>query len=268
MSDSSWSTDAAALLLFAHRLADASGEAILPHFREAVAIGDKGAGSTFDPVTAADRDAEKELRFLISQNFPDHGIIGEEFGEEGGDREYCWVLDPIDGTRAFIMGLPVWGTLIGLRHHGRPALGLMNQPFTGERFWSDGRNSYFRRGGVVQQISVRECARLDAAMLAATTPHMFSPGVEQDRFNRLSATVRLTRFGGDCYSYCLLAMGFIDLVVEADLKPFDIIPLIPIIECAGGRVSNWSGDDAYEGGRIVAAGDPRLHEAVLEILAA
>lgn len=254
------------LMQFAHSLADASGKVILPHFRGLKGIDDKTPDSAFDPVTEADRGAEKELRSLISQRFPAHGIVGEEFGEEGTDRSYCWVLDPIDGTRAFIMGLPVWGTLIGLTHRGVPVLGVMDQPFTGERFWSDGQHSFFRRGAQTRRIAARPCAKLDDAILACTTPDMFSSGFEQERFARLSEAVRLTRYGGDCYSYCLLAMGLVDLVVESSLKPFDIVALIPIIENAGGRVTTWDGGDARHGGRIIAAGDPHIHEATISML--
>ncbi len=253
-----------AFLAFAHGLADRAGAVILPHFRTGVAIDHKG-GDSFDPVTAADRDAESAIRDALANAYPAHGILGEEFGESHGSADYRWIIDPIDGTRAFIIGQPLWGTLIGLTEAGAPLLGLMDQPYTRERFWSGESDAFFRRDGNTSAMRTRACATLDHAVLAATTPDMFEGG-DEDAFVRLSRAVRLRRFGGDCYNYCLLALGQIDLVVESDLKPFDILPLVPIIERAGGVVSTWEGGDPREGGRIIAAGDRRLHAAALEIL--
>src|SRR6185503_18754138 len=174
---------------------------------------------------------------------------------------------PIDGTRAFITGSPLWGTLIGLMDGDRPSLGLMNQPFTGERFWSDGRNAHWRGpGGRARRIATRTCTRLADAVLTSTHPDMFAPGEEADRFVGVRAHVRMTRFGGDCYGYCLLAAGFVDLIIETGLKAYDIVALVPIIEAAGGRVTAWDGGPASEGGRIVAAGDSRLHQEAVAIL--
>ena len=254
----------------AHALAERAGAVILPHFRTELAVDDKG-GAEFDPVTVADRNAESAIRAILSETYPEHGIVGEEFGDERPDADYCWIIDPIDGTRGFIMGQPLWGTLIGLTAHGAPLLGMMNQPYTGERFWSSETESFFARdmgqGGERQTIRVRPCPALDCAILASTAPELFD-AFELARFETLTHAVRLRRFGGDCYNYCLLAMGQIDLVVEAGLKPFDIMPLVPIVERAGGVVTTWEGGDPNKGGRIVAAGDPALHAAALKILSA
>ncbi|HEX2448214.1 MAG TPA: histidinol-phosphatase [Methyloceanibacter sp.] len=254
-----------ALLGAAHGLADRAGKVILPHFRTGGAVDHKG-GDLFDPVTKADRDAESAIRQVLAEIYPTHGIVGEEFGAQDADAEYCWVIDPIDGTRAFILGLLLWGTLIGLTRNGSPLIGLMDQPFTGERFWSGETESYFRHAGTTKPIHVRSCPALGQALLATTSTDFFTTEDEHLCFGALSRAVRLRRFGGDCYNYCLLAMGHIDLVVEAGLKSFDIVPLIPIIERAGGIVTTWEGEDPSEGGRIVAAGDTRVHAAALKIL--
>ena len=252
----------------AHALAERAGAVILPHFRTELTVDHKG-GAQFDPVTVADRDAESAIRAILSETYPGHGIIGEEFEDERPDADFCWMVDPIDGTRAFIMGQPLWGTLIGLTAHGAPLLGMMNQPYTGERFWSGETESFFARGldqgGETRTIRVRPCPALDGAILASTAPELFDTD-ELSRFEALTRAVRLRRFGGDCYNYCLLAMGQIDLVVEAGLKPIDIMPLVPIIERAGGVVTTWDGGDPSSGGRIVAAGDPALHAQALKIL--
>lgn len=253
-----------AYIATAHALAERAGAVILPHFRARPAVNHKG-GTVFDPVTAADRDAETAIRQMLAETWPRHGIVGEEFGNDRPDADYCWIVDPIDGTRAFIMGQPLWGTLIGLTAGGAPLLGMMDQPFTQERFWSGETESYFRRGGESQIIHVRDCRALGEAMLASSTPDMFA-GTNERPYARLAEAVRLRRFGGDCYNYCLLAMGEIDLVVETDLKPFDILPLIPIIERAGGVVSTWEGGDPRGGGRIIAAGDARLHALAVDVL--
>jgi myo-inositol-1(or 4)-monophosphatase len=257
--------DFEALLATAHALADRAGTVILPHFRTACAVDHKG-GDLFDPVTAADRDAELAIRASIAEAYPSHGVLGEEFAALNPKADYRWVIDPIDGTRAFILGLPLWGTLIGLTRQNMPLLGLMDQPFTGERFWSGETESFFRHGARTRTIRARACGSLGEALLATTSTDFFTAEEEHERFEALTRVVRLRRFGGDCYNYCLLAMGHIDLVVEAGLKPFDVIPLIPIVERAGGLVTNWEGGDPREGGRILAAGDPGIHAAAVKVL--
>ncbi len=254
-----------ALLAAAHALADRAGAVILPHFRTAFAIDHKG-GDLFDPVTAADRSAELAIRDALAELYPAHGIVGEEYGALRADAEYCWVVDPIDGTRAFIVGQPLWGTLIGLKRDGKPVLGLMDQPFVGERFFSGETAAFISRAGATTPMRTRSCPTLREALLTASSPDLFTTEEERARFEDLTRAVRLRRFGGDCYNYCLLALGQVDLVVEAGLKAYDILPLMPIIERAGGIVTTWDGGDAKDGGRILAAGDRRLHEAALEVL--
>jgi myo-inositol-1(or 4)-monophosphatase len=253
------------LSAFVDRLAAVSGEAILPFFRTSLGVENKASGGAFDPVTAADRAAETAMRTLIRQSFPDHGVIGEEFGGERTDAEYVWVLDPIDGTKSFICGMPAWGTLIALTRAGEPAYGMMHQPFTGESFTGDGGSARYRGPAGERDLRVRDCAALADAILMTTSPLLMK---EADRgaFGKVENVVRLSRYGGDCYAYCMLAAGHVDLVIETELKPYDILPLIPIIVGAGGIVTAWDGGSPNAGGRIVAAGDKRIHEATMKIL--
>ncbi|MGO4712357.1 histidinol-phosphatase [Bradyrhizobium sp. 2TAF24] len=250
---------------FLDRLASASGETILPFFRTSLGVENKSLGKDLDPVTEADRAAEAVMRRLIKANFPQHGIVGEEFGDERADAEYVWVLDPIDGTKSFISGLPIWGTLIALMRHGVPAFGMMHQPYIGERFTGDGGAATYSGPSGKRKLAVRRCATLADATLFTTSPRLMN---ETDRatFGRVETTTRLSRYGGDCYAYCMLAAGHVDLVIETELKPYDIAALVPIITGAGGIVTTWDGGPAQNGGRIVAAGDPRVHEAALKIL--
>jgi len=265
-------TAAKAQIDFAHTLADISASAILPHFRTRLAVENKArkgtaAGTGFDPVTVADRAAERAIRKAIAGRYPDHGIVGEEYAAVAGSSRYRWVIDPIDGTRAFITGSPLWGTLIGLMDGPTPVLGLMNQPFTGERVWSDGAEARWRRpDGGVRRIETRACARLADAILTTTHPDLFAPGAEAADFAAVKSRARMTRYGGDCYAYCLLAAGCIDVIIEAGLKPFDVVALVPIIEAAGGIVTTWEGASACDGGRILAAGDRRTHQEAMALL--
>ncbi len=248
------------LLAFAHRLADVAGTVIRPHFRASGAVDNKRPAD-FDPVTAADRDAETAMRELIAAHYPDHAVYGEEHGAQWGAR-FTWVLDPIDGTRSFIGGFPTWGTLIALAEHGRPVIGIMDQPITGERFVGGPDGAFLGD----RKLAVRPCAALADAVLYATTPDMFEPAREMPAFQRVERQVKLRRFGGDCYAYCMLAHGLLDVIVEAAMQPYDIQALIPIVEGAGGIVTNWEGEPAWNAGRILAAGDRRVHEAALEAL--
>jgi myo-inositol-1(or 4)-monophosphatase len=250
---------------FIGRLATASGETILPFFRTSLGIDNKATGHDFDPVTEADRAAEAVMRRLIKANFPQHGIVGEEFGNEREDAEYVWVLDPIDGTKSFIAGFPIWGTLIGLLHRGTPVFGMMHQPYIGERFSGDSGSARYHGPSGERKLAVRRCASLKEATSFTTSPRLMN-SADRAAFNRVEAEVRLTRYGGDCYSYCMLAAGHLDLVVETELKPYDIAALIPIITGAGGVVTTWEGKPAQNGGRIIAAGDPRVHEAAMKLL--
>ncbi|MFN4126342.1 histidinol-phosphatase [Pannonibacter indicus] len=249
---------------FLEDLAKASSAAILPHFRTSHGVENKLSGG-FDPVTVADRGGEEAMRALINARHPEHGILGEEFGSERTDAEHVWVLDPIDGTRSFITGLPTWGTLIGLTTNGRPSLGMMVQPYVNEAYAGDTKSAWYRGPLGTRQLKSRACASLAGAVLFTTSPRIFKP-VEKDAYDRIEKQVRLARYGTDCYAYCMVAAGMADVVIEAGLQAYDIVALAPIIEGAGGVVTTWSGGSPVNGGRIVASGDPRLHETVLKQL--
>ena len=245
----------------AERLAAASGEVIRRHFRTPFAIEQK---SDATPVTIADREAERVMRELIAETFPGHGILGEEHGSDRIDAEHVWVLDPIDGTRAFIAGKPIFGTLISLTQNGAPILGVIDQPVNGER-WVGAVGVQTRFNG--EDVTTRPCATLDRAILNSTSPDMFEGG-DLTRFRNIAAASHVVLYGGDCYAYGLLASGFIDLVVEADLKPYDFCALAPVVEGAGGSITDWRGQGLTleSDGRIVASGDPSLHAQAIESL--
>jgi histidinol phosphatase-like enzyme (inositol monophosphatase family) len=219
--------DSEALTAFLDRLADAASDSIMPYFRANMDVENK-AGSGFDPVTAADRGAEAAIRKLINERYPEHGIIGEEFGRERDDADFVWVIDPIDGTRSFISGLPVWGTLIGLLKDGEPLVGMMAQPFTGERFVGDGTRAWYRGPGGQKALSVRRCQAVDQATLFTTSPAMIK-GSDRVAYDRVEKAVRFARYGIDCYAYCMVAAGHADIVIETELQAYDIVALIPII---------------------------------------
>jgi myo-inositol-1(or 4)-monophosphatase len=250
---------------FIDQLAAVSGETILPFFRTSLGIDDKGPAGRFDPVTAADRAAEQAMRTLIRRTFPAHGVIGEEFGPERADAEYVWVLDPIDGTKSFIAGMPVWGTLIALTRLGEPIFGMMHQPFMRELFSGDGMAADYRGPAGKRSLRARPCKALSDAVLFTTSPLLMNEA-DRTQFQNVEDAVKLSRYGGDCYAYCMLAAGHIDLVIETELKPYDIIPLIPILAGAGAIVTSWDGGPAALGGRVIAAGDARVHAATMEML--
>ena len=253
------------LLDFADTLADAARAAILPYFRATHRISNKDA-ARFDPVTDADEAAERAMRALISAEFPEHSVLGEEYGGELASEGYQWILDPIDGTRAFISGLPTWGVLIGLYYEGRPLIGVMDQPYLDERYrgWMAGANATAR--GVTRKLRTRSCGGIRDATLSTTDPYLFMDS-EAEAFRRAREQAKLTRYGYDCYAYCMLASGFIDVVIENNLKPFDIAALIPVVAGAGGGVCAWDGGDASAGGRVLAWGDARLRDSALALLA-
>ena len=253
------------LSAFSAELCQASSAAILPHFRAALSVENKLAEG-FDPVTVADRAGEEALRALIEARFPEHGILGEEHGNVRLDAEHVWVLDPIDGTRAFICGLPTWGTLIGLTRGGKPVFGVMDQPYVEERFLGDCDKAWLVNREGIRPLATRPCADLAQAIMCTTHPGLFR-GAEADAYRQIEGTVRTARYGTDCYGYCMIASGQVDLVVETGLQPYDIVALAPIVEGAGGVVTDWSGGSPANGGQIVASGDPALHAKVLEILA-
>ena len=257
---------------FVEKLGDVASETILPFFRTAVGPEDKNRGGRFDPVTEADRAAEVAMRRLIEAQFPGHGIIGEEFGSVRSDAEYVWVLDPIDGTKAFISGLPTWGVLIGLLHQGRPCYGMMVQPFTQERFVGDGTTTHWRGSGLgaardSRRLGARPCPTLKDATLMTTSPLLFD-GDKLEALRRIESEARLTRYGVDCYAFAMLAAGHVDCVIETGLQPYDVVALIPIIEGAAGIITDWQGGEAAPGGDVVACGDRRLHTEVLARLRA
>jgi myo-inositol-1(or 4)-monophosphatase len=248
------------------RLADAAGEVIRPFFRKRVDVKDKGKGGFYDPVTEADRKAEETIRALIAKHSPDDAILGEEFGETSGTSGYRWVLDPIDGTRAFLAGQPLWGTLIALEKNGLPILGVLDQPFLRERVTGFSGTTEFRDVERRQTLKTRDCAGLSDAVICTTHPMTHFTAEERDRFWRVERACRLSRYGGDCYAYALLAMGFIDLVIETNLKRWDVAAIIPIIEGANGIVTDWDGKPAFAGGNVVASGDARVHAEALRVL--
>ncbi len=255
-----------ALTAFLHELADASGDVIRPHFRAALAVDNKAGQQDFDPVTVADRAAEQVIRERIRARFPEHGIFGEEHGREQGTSPVHWVIDPIDGTRSFIAGLPTWGTLIAFNDGERPVLGVMDQPFTGERFVGSRLGAFFHHRGTKRPLKTRACTRVEAAVLCCTTEEMFVAPGELEAFRGVASRVRLQRYGGDCYSYCMLAHGLIDIVIESTLKPYDIQAIVPLVEAAGGVITSWSGGCPDDGGQVLVSGDPRVHEQVLRLL--
>ncbi|HEY5211326.1 MAG TPA: histidinol-phosphatase [Stellaceae bacterium] len=242
----------AADIALAERLADAAGEIARRYFRQPLAVEDKADRS---PVTMADREAEAAMRTLIEARFPDDGILGEEHGTVRGDARRVWVLDPIDGTKSFIAGIPLFGILIALVEDGAPVLGIIDQPVLRER-WVGIAGQPTRKNGT--PVRTRACAQLADASLYATSPDMF--GADRPAFDRLSRAVKATRFGADCYAYAQVASGFIDLVVEADLKPYDYCALVPVIDGAGGAITDWQGKPLglHSDGRVVASGDSRL----------
>ncbi len=250
------------MVAFANRLADASGAVIRRYFRRPVEVDRKSDDS---PVTEADREAERAMRALIEEAFPGHGIMGEEHGDAHAGAELVWVLDPIDGTQAFITGRPVFGTLIALVRRGRPILGVIDAPITGERWVGvAGRPSTLND----KPVRVRPCESLERAVLYAPAPEYFT-GADLEAYRRLRSRVGMPREGDDCYAYALLATGCVDLVVESDMQPHDFLALAPVIEGAGGLITDWRGAPLTLGsdGRVLAAGDQAAHAAALARLA-
>jgi len=253
------------LVEFLDHLALVSGEAILPFFRNHFSVVDKNGKGVFDPVTEADRAAELVIRREIREHFPDHGILGEEFGGDRQDAEFVWVVDPIDGTRSFLCGLPVWGTLIGLKRNNAAVLGLMHQPYTRERFFGDGARAWMKGPFNERKLVSSTITDIASATLMTTTPALFK-GAMRDSYDRIERSVKLARYGTDCYAYAMLASGHVDLVIETGLQAYDIVALIPIIEGAGGVITNWQGGSAIDGGDVVVAANHQLHEKALRLL--
>jgi histidinol phosphatase-like enzyme (inositol monophosphatase family) len=256
----------AALFATAMELADAARPATLAHFRSDGLDADNKAAAGFDPVTAADREAEMAMRAVLARRRPDDAIFGEEFGRSEGSSGLTWVIDPVDGTRAFLSGSPTWGVLIAVGDNSGPKLGVIDQPFIGERFvggfgqaWTEGP-----RGR--HPLATRAPRPLAEAILFTTYPEVGSEA-EAVAFHRLARQVRLTRYGIDCYAYALVAAGQVDLVVEAGLQAYDVQAPMAVIEAAGGVVTDWKGGPAQHGGRVLAAANAEIHAAALEMLA-
>ena len=259
-----------ALTDLACRLADAAGAASLPHFRsKSLATDDKNADGRFDPVTVADRAAEAAIRTILAAERPDDGIFGEEQAPTEGTSGLTWVIDPIDGTRAFISGLPTWGTLIALDDGETGRIGIVDQPHIGERFVGVNagteKRAWLTHRGASQPITTRPCPGLASATLYTTTPDMFTAR-EWEGYRQVESRVRLARYGVDCYAYALVALGHVDLVIEASLNAYDIAGPAALIQAAGGIVTDWRGGDCRWGGRAIAAGDPAAHAEALAIL--
>ncbi len=249
---------------FALQVSGLAGKITLPFFRAGVAVENKLDDGRFDPVTEADKGAERLIRDEIAKTFPDHGVFGEEFGLEEGNG-LTWVIDPIDGTRAFMTGMLHWGVLLALFNGAKPVLGVMHQPFTDEFFVGDGVSAEYHQGSEVRDLRVRGCENLSDAVLTTTGPQHYTVAERED-FARLEQAVKFTRYGGDCYIYAMLAMGSVDLAADSMLNPYDIQALIPIIRGAGGVVTTRSGGDPSMGGFVIASGSAEVHEAALRVL--
>jgi histidinol phosphatase-like enzyme (inositol monophosphatase family) len=259
------SDEAADLWSVAERMADAARAAILPHFRSVGLAADNKIAGGFDPVTVADRAAETAMRDVLADLRPDDGILGEEHGSVAGTSGLTWVLDPIDGTRSFISGTPTWGVLIALSDETGPVLGMIDQPYVGERFMGGLGRCDWTGPGRSGPLGTKSTTRLSDAILLSTFPEIGTP--EQRRaFERVTPNVKLTRYGCDCYAYALLAARQIDLVIEAGLNAYDVQAPIAVIEAAGGVVTQWDGSPAHDGGTTLAAATPDLHAAAMALL--
>jgi len=265
-------TDVASELEVAKELATAGRNVALRYFRsDGLYVDNKRASEgSFDPVTAADREVEAAIRSILTERRPHDGVLGEEHSKTQGTSGRTWVIDPIDGTRAFMCGLPTWGILIALNDGARPVLGVMDQPFTGERYIGVSSDTLLtalcQRGDREVRLQTRRCDGLQSAVMCSTAPDAFATADDFDRFSSLSDQIRLTRYGTDCYAYAMLARGQIDLVVESGLQPYDIQAMIPIVQAAGGFITNWHGGDCQQGGQVIASGDAAVHEAALAVL--
>ncbi len=249
---------------FAHRLADCAGEISLRHFRAPIDVERKG---DLSPVTVADRGAEEALRALVAEHYPAHGVVGEEFGPHQEDAEFVWIFDPIDGTRAFVSGNPQFGNLVALLQGGTPILGVINMPAQYERWvGARGQGTQHRDSRGQAQVRSRACPRLDQAIFRTQVLMIKEPEI----FKRVQNYVGDTLVGGDCFAFGQIASGWLDMVIDAGLGTFDYLPLVSVVEQAGGLISDWEGKPLglHSDGRVLASGDPQLHEAALQMLAA
>ena len=256
-------------LAFAERLADAARGQTLPRFRDGIAVSNK-AGAAYDPVTDADRESERVQRDLITSSFPDHGIIGEEFGAAGAEKPWRWVLDPVDGTRAFVCGVATWTTLIALEHQQRPAIGVIDQPFTDERWIGTKNETLFRRGGETKICKTSNVTDLATARISTTDPRAaaYFTDAEAAAYARVAERSRIERFSLDAYGYAHIALGELDVIIEAGLQHYDYAALIPVVEGAGGVITNWRGETvgADDRNEVLAAATPELHAQAMDVL--
>ena len=253
---------AAEFIDFALKLAEAARAETLPRWRGGVAANDKGGGA-FDPVTDADREAERMMRSLIEQHFPDHGVSGEEFGETGGMSPFIWSLDPVDGTRSFMCRLPTWTTLIALLDNGKPVLGVIDAPVLGETYVGRGGQSWLYGAENNLEVRTSGCTTLADARLSTTDPYLFN---EPRPFERIRERAKVTRYGHDGYAYACVAAGTLDLVIESGLKPHDYNALIPVVRGAGGHIGDWQGGEDFIAGQVIAAATRELYDEALALL--
>lgn len=251
----------------AHLMADAAREVILPYFRSADLGEDNKLAQGYDPVTEADRAAELAMRAVLKEHRPDDAILGEEFGVKSGTTGLTWVLDPIDGTRGFVSGTPTWGVLIAVGPESGPTIGIIDQPYIGERFIGTPEGATLTHNGHTRAINTRAARSLAQAVVFTTLPEVGN-AEEGKAFHAVAAQAQLTRYGMDCYAYALVASGQVDLVIEAGLNSYDIQGPIAVVQAAGGIVTDWEGGPAHNGGRAIAAANADIHAEALAILRA
>ena len=258
-------TDWTELTQFAIALANASAAAILPFFRQNTHVEVKD-GPVWDPVTEGDRAGERLIRAMIEEHYPDHGINGEEFGAKDGTSGFTWILDPVDGTRAFVCGMPTWATLIGLNYEEKPVIGLMNQPLVGDMFYGNPQGAWHDYRGTTKAIRTRTGVPLSRASIGTTAPELYRSETDRLGFERLRKRAQLTRYGGDSYFFCVMAAGHLDIALDANLQAYDIAPLLPIVHGAGGAAAAWTGGNPAQGGHVITAGSQALLEEALAVL--
>jgi len=254
------------MLSFGVSICEQAAEIALRYFRLPLSIRNKLEGGGFDPVTQADQEVEQFLRNELGHRYPDHGIIGEEYGKTEGPSAWQWIIDPIDGTRAFISGATAWGTLLGLMREGEPVAGVVHVPYLHETFYGSASGAWMKHGEERRMMETRPVERIEQAVLYCTHPATFTNDEDRAGFERVAARAQMVRYGGDCYSYCMLALGQLDLIIEGSLQPYDIIPIMPIVAAAGGVVTDAAGGTAKHGGVIVAAANRELHRQALELM--